>query len=69
MTRDIDLIKYSHLAQVFLVLGDNVEAVSDEINKLQDALTLIKIKSMHQSTLSLESVEKIISKLVKLYSK
>lgn len=69
MTRDNDLIKYAHLAQVFLVLGDNVDSVSNEIYKLQDALALIKVKSMHHSILSVESIEKIISKLVKLYGK
>lgn len=69
ITRDNDLIKYAHLAQVFIILTDNVESVSQEINKLQDALAFIKIKSMHHSILSLDSLRTMIDRLIVLYNK
>lgn len=64
-----DLIKYAHLAQVFLILGDNVDSISQELSKLQDALALIKISSLHHSLLNSNSIKYMINRLELLYSK
>lgn len=69
ITKDYDLIKYAHLAQVFLILGDNVDSISQELLKLQDALALIKLSSLHHSILSINSIKDMLNRLEVLYGR
>lgn len=69
ITKDYDLIKYAHLAQVFLILGDNVDSISQELLKLQDALALIKLSSLHHSILSINSIKEMLNRLELLYGR
>lgn len=69
ITKDYDLTKYAHLAQVFLILGDNVDSISQELQKLQDALALIKLSSLHHSILSINSIKDMLNRLELLYGK
>lgn len=66
-TNDYDLIKYAHLAQVFLILSDNVDSISHEISNLQNMLAFIKTGTLHHSVLNNNSLYIIINKLRELY--
>lgn len=67
-TRDYDLIKYAHLAQAFLILGDNVDSISQEVLRLQNVLGFIKMSIPHHSIISRKSFDIIFNKLRNLYS-
>lgn len=67
-TRDNDLIKYAHLAQVLVILSDNIDSVSREVYGLENILAFIKMKIAHHSILSIEAIRHIISRLNKIYS-
>jgi hypothetical protein len=66
-TNDNDLIKYAHLAQVFLILSDNVDSISQEILNLQNMIAFIKTGTLHHSILNNKSLYTIINQLRKLY--
>lgn len=68
-TNDNDLIKYAHLAQVFLILSDNVDLLSLEITKLENNLAFIRTSSMHHSVISPDSIRDIVNKMKSLYGK
>lgn len=57
------------MAQRFLILGDNLESLSDEINRLENALALIRASGTSHSILSLESLRTILDKIRTLYNK
>lgn len=65
--RDYDLIKYAHLAQVFLILNDNVETVSQELNKLENAMGFIRTSTVHHGILNLDSIRTMIANVSNLY--
>lgn len=67
--RDNDLIKYAHLAQTLIILSDNVDSVSLELNRLQNVLAFIKASTMHHSVLSTKEIRAILNKLINLYGK
>lgn len=48
------MIKYAHLAQHFIILSDNLESLSDEIFKLENALAFVRASSTSHSLLSLD---------------
>jgi hypothetical protein len=68
-TNDYDLIKYAHLAQVFLILSDNIDSVSLEIERIQNILAFIRTSTVHHSILSLSTIADMVTKLRSLYSK
>ncbi|XP_045783721.1 uncharacterized protein LOC123879879 [Maniola jurtina] len=65
--RDSDLIKYAHLAQVLLILSDNVDSISQEVVKLQNVLGFIKVSVAHHSVISLSTIKYLVSRLTSLY--
>lgn len=67
--KDNDLIKYAHLAQILIILSDNVDAISQELNRLQNVLAFIKTSTMHHSILSIDEIRAILNKLTSLYSR
>lgn len=64
-----DLMKYAHLAQHLLILGDNIEYLSQELFKLENTLAFIRTYSTPHSVLNLDDLKAMISKLKKLYSR
>lgn len=69
VSRDQELIKYAHLAQYLLILGDNIESLYDELNSLEKLLAFIHAKSILHSTFSINSLAGMINRLRSLYSK
>jgi hypothetical protein len=66
-TKDNDLIKYAHLAQVLVILSDNMDLVYQEVSKLENILAFIKISIAHHSLLSIDTIDFIINRLDNLY--
>ncbi|KAL0861747.1 hypothetical protein ABMA27_009223 [Loxostege sticticalis] len=67
--RETDLIKYAHLAQLLLILGDNIEDLAEELVKLENLLAFIRASSTHHSMLSLDVLRSMLDKLKSLYNK
>lgn len=67
--RENDLIKYAHLAQHLIILGDNIEDLSQELVKLGNTLAFIRASSTPHTVVSLDNVKKMIAKIRILYSK
>lgn len=65
---ETNLIKYAHLAQHLLILGDNIDDLSQELMNLENTLAFIRASSTPHSILSLENLKNIIRKLRVLYS-
>lgn len=68
-SKEADLIMYAHLAQHFLILGDNIEDLSEELSNLENTLSFIRASSTPYSIVSLEEIKNILYKLRILYSK
>lgn len=68
-TRENDLIKYAHLAQLLLILGDNIDIIFEELTRLENLLAFIRAKSTHHSMLSSELFKNMLLKLRILYRK
>lgn len=66
---ETNLIKYGHLAQLFLILGDNIDNLSEELNRLENLLAFIRTKSMHNSMLNYDALVDMIKRLNTLYTK
>lgn len=64
-----EIIKYTHVAQHLLLLGDNIEKLSDELLKLENILAFIHASSMHHSVLDVNSLKYMIDRLRLIYSK
>lgn len=56
LEHEASLVKFAHLAQLLLILGDNVDSLSSEITRLQNLLAFIKAKSTHHSTISFKLI-------------
>lgn len=67
INRDTDLLKYAHLAQHLLILGDNIEDLFEELQSLENTLTFIRASSTPYSIFSLDDVKDMLSKLRILY--
>ncbi|KAL0879699.1 hypothetical protein ABMA27_003414 [Loxostege sticticalis] len=67
--RETELTKYAHLAQHLLILGDNIEDLSQELYKLENTLSFIRASSTPHSIVSLENLKSMLSKIRILYSK
>jgi hypothetical protein len=66
-SRDNDLLKYAHFAQILLIQSDNIDSISQELNKLQNILAFIKVSTMHHSSLSSPEMQKLVNRLSSLY--
>lgn len=67
-TRDFYLVKYAHLAQVLMILSDNVDLISQELLKLQNNLAFIRTSTAHHSVLQSRTLHAMIDKLNQLYT-
>lgn len=67
--RETDLIKYAHLAQHLIILGDNIDKLSDELFKLGNTLAFTGVSGTPHSILNIADLKIIIDKLRVLYSK
>lgn len=63
------ILKFAHLAQYLLFLGDNIENLSDELSRLENILAFIHASSMHRSVLSTDSLKFMLNRLKIIYSK
>ena len=66
---NIDLLHYAHLAQLLLILDDNVENLSEELVRIENLLAFIHAKSTHHSMLRLNELRNMIDKIRSLYNK
>lgn len=66
---NIDLLNYAHLAQLFLILEDNIENLSEELDRIENLLAFIHAKSTHHSMLSLNALRNMIDIVRSLYNK
>lgn len=62
-----DMAQYVHLSQLFLILGDNIDNLSDEFSKLQNLLAFIRAKSNHHSVLNYNTFLSMKKRLDILY--
>lgn len=69
VAKQADLVTYAHLAQHLLILNDNVETLSDELNKIELMVAFTRASSTTHSMISLGNLRNMISKLGLLYSK
>lgn len=67
--RETELIKYAHLAQLLLILGDNVEDLSEELIKIENFVAFAHISNAHHSMLSLNALKSMIDKIRIIYGK
>nr|WPN07711.1 ORF4 [Ectropis grisescens TED virus] len=67
--RETELIKYAHLAQHFLILGDNIDRLSEEIYRLENTLAFIRVSGAPHSILNIADLRTMLDKLKHLYSK
>lgn len=67
--KEDDLIKYAHLGQYLLILGDNVETLSEALIKLESTLVLIRASGAPHSTLDLGTLKNMLDRLRILYPK
>lgn len=67
--RETELIKYAHLAQHLIILGDNIEDLSQEMLKLENTLAFIRASSTPHSIITLDDLNSILHRLRTLYSK
>lgn len=68
-SKQADLVVYAHLAQHLLILNDNIETLSEELNKIELMIAFMRASSTTHSTISLGNLRNMISKLRVLYSK
>ncbi|XP_038214023.1 uncharacterized protein LOC119833878 [Zerene cesonia] len=66
---ETDLIKYAHLAQHLLILGDNIDRLSEEISKLENTLAFIRVSGAPHSILNIADLKTMLDKLGLMYSK
>lgn len=64
-----DMINYGHLAQLLLIIGDDIDNLSMQFLKLENLLGFIKAKSIHHSVLNYDTYKSMISRLDILYNK
>lgn len=63
------MIKYAHLAQHFLILGGNIDRLSEELYKLENTLAFIRVSGAPHSILNIADLKVILDKLRILYHK
>lgn len=68
-TGEQDIIKFAHIAQILMILSDNVDSISQELTKLQNNLAFIRTSTMHHSVLNLHALRSIVIKLSTLYDR
>ncbi|KAL0883675.1 hypothetical protein ABMA27_015800 [Loxostege sticticalis] len=61
------LIKYARLAQLFIIISENVEDLTLELIKLENSLAFIRASSTHHSMINVDTLESMIIKLKTIY--
>lgn len=64
-----NLVDFAHFAQVLLILGDNIEELSEELLRIENLLAFIHANSTHHSMLNYDALKSMLVRLHKLYSK
>lgn len=66
--RETELIRYAHLSQYLLILGDNIDSLTIELVNLGNMLNLSFASSTAHSIISVAMLRSMISKIKVLYS-
>ena len=69
MKLEANFVTFTHLTQIFLILGDNIETIFDELFRLENLLAFIRAKSNHHSMFTFSMYQDMLSKLNTLYKK
>lgn len=67
-SHDERILRYTHLAQLFVILSDNIQELAGEISRLENILAFSRSISLHHSVISIRDIKNMISKLQHLYS-
>lgn len=67
--RETELIKYAHLAQFLLILGDNIDSLADELVRLENTFAFIRASSTPHSALDVKTLKYMLSRLNSIYNK
>lgn len=59
----------AHLAQLFLILGDNIEELSDELLRIENLLAFIHTNSPNHLMLNLEALKTMLLRIRSIYNK
>lgn len=60
-------MRYANLVHFFVVFGDKVQDLCNEIDRLENILAFSRTNSMHHSVLSVKQLQDLISKLQNYY--
>lgn len=66
---ETSLVKYAHLAQLLIILSDNIDYLHSELISLENMLAFIRVKSTHHSMINYQTFRDMIDRLNKLYRK
>lgn len=66
---EADMTKYAHLAQLLLILEDNIDNLYSEFSRLENLLAFIKAKTIHHSLVSYGTFKDMLHRLEILYDK
>jgi hypothetical protein len=64
---ETELIKYAHLAQLLIIIGDNIEELSYELTRLENLLGFISARSTHHSMIKLDMFNEMVNRLKSIY--
>lgn len=63
------LIKYAKLAQLMSIITDNIDDLSHELERIENALALTRTASTHHSMLGINTLKQMLSELENYYNK
>lgn len=66
--REMELVKYAHLAQFIIILTDNIDIISNELVSLENLLGFIRANSNHHSMLKLDTFKEMTKRLHQIYN-
>lgn len=66
-TQTEQLMYYAHMSQLFSLISENIDDLSDEISRLENVLAFSRTGTMHHSLLSNKDISEMISKLSTIY--
>ncbi|XP_063823802.1 uncharacterized protein LOC135073563 [Ostrinia nubilalis] len=61
------LVKYARLAQLLIIISENVEDLAQELIRLENSLAFIRASSTHHSMIDVDTLRSMIIKLKNIY--
>lgn len=65
--KDNNLIKFAQFAQMLVIITENVDDLSNELNRIETSLALIRSSSTHHSMINMLVLKQMIGKLRSIY--